>query len=367
MDSELGAVLVVGGCGFLGHHIVTRLLQSTSAQVSVFDLRPPRHRLSSVSYYDGDITSRAAVQRVLREVKPHVIIHTASPVAASFKGNTALYEKVNVEGTRNLLECAGESGSVKAFVYTSSASVVHDSASDLVDGDETLPVLRSPQQTEIYSHTKGIADDLVLSANRKYGDMLTLSIRPASMFGEWDVQLLPNMLNVYYTGKTKVQLGDNKNRFDFTYVGNAAHAHVLGAQKLLETHNFPERPGSHGRVDGEAFLVTNDEPYCFWDFAHEVWTTAGAKVDPKEIWVIPKNTALRMATILEWIFWFLFLGTKEPSFTRQKAKWSCMTRTFHIDKAKARLGYKPLWSVTEGIQRGVAWFEETRAKDKKIQ
>lgn len=65
--------------------------------------------------------------------------YTASPVVAS--GSTALYYKVNVEGTRNLIECAGKLGGVKAFVYTSSAAVVHDSVSDLMDADERLPVL----------------------------------------------------------------------------------------------------------------------------------------------------------------------------------------------------------------------------------
>jgi len=367
MSSELGSVLVIGGCGFLGHHIVSQLLESPSAQVTVLDLRTTRNRFPSVSYYDGDITSSTAVQSVLQEVKPQVIIHTASPVVASFVGSTTLYHKVNVEGTRNLLEWAGKVGCVKAFIYTSSASVVHDSVSDLVNADETFPVLRSPQQREIYSHTKGIADDLVLAANRKYGDMLTVAIRPAGIFGEGDVQMLPNMLNVYYTGKTKFQLGDNKNWFDFTYVGNVAHAHILAAKELLKTHTLPVQPPDHERVDGEAFFVTNDEPFHFWDFARTVWAAAGDKTNLKDVWVIPKNAGLMIATLMEWIFWLLFWGAKEPSFTRQKVKFSCMTRTYRIDKAKSRLGYKPLWSMNEGIKRGVVWFEKEKGKEKKTQ
>lgn len=51
----------------------------------------------------------------------------------------------------------------------------------------------------------------VLAANRKYEDMLTLVIRPAGIFEESDVQMLPNLLNMYYTEKTKIQLDNNKN------------------------------------------------------------------------------------------------------------------------------------------------------------
>ena len=194
------------------------------------DLRTIHNRFLLVTYYDGDITSIADVQHVLDQVRPQVIIHTASPVVADFKGSSTLYHKVNVDGTRVLLECAGQIKSTRVFVYTSSASVVHDSVNDLVNADESLQVLRYPKQTEIYSHTKGLAEDFVLSSNRKYSNMLTVAIRPAGIFGEGDVQILPNMLNVHYTGKTKIQLGDNRNRFDFTNVGNVAYAHILAAK-----------------------------------------------------------------------------------------------------------------------------------------
>ena len=68
--------------------------------------------------------------------------------------------------------------------------------------------------------------------------MLTLALRPVSMFEEADVQQLPNMLQAYYDGRTKVQVGDNKKWFDFVYVGNVAHVRTLALQKLLETHAF---------------------------------------------------------------------------------------------------------------------------------
>ena len=370
MSTEIDSILVVGGCGFLGHHIVSQILQSKpslSSNISVLDLRTIRNRLPGVSYFDGDITSATAVESVLQATKPAVIIHTASPVVS--KSSTDLYEKVNINGTQNLLECAGKMG-VKAFVYTSSASVVHDSVSDLENADESFPILRSPQQKELYSHTKGVADDLVRAANRKHG-MLTVSIRPAGIFGEGDVQMIPGMLKAYYEGKHKYQLGRNTNPFDFTYVGNVAHAHILAAKQLLAESKQSVIPTKESavlaerRIEGEAFFVTNDEPRYFWDFARAVWRVAGDTRDPKRAWIIPKSIGLVLATLFEWIFWLIFFGTKEPSLTRQKVKYSCMTRTYRIDKIKARLGYRPQVELDDAIKRSVQWFLKESPQEKK--
>lgn len=354
---SLGSVLVTGGCGFLGHHIVSQLLESHSARVSVLDLRTDRNRLPSVSYYDGDITSEAVVHQVLEEVKPDVIFHTASPVPFDDSSNSdALYRRVNVEGTRNLLDLAASSGCVKAFVYTSSASIVHDTVSNLINADERWPVLRAPQQREYYSESKGIAEGLVLAANHQRGDMLTISMRPAGIFGEGDVQLVSNMLRAYRKGQTKFQLGKNDNLFDFTYVGNAAHAHILAACALLDTHRRSTRPGDGEKVDGECFFITNGSPVYFWDFARLVWKAAGDETEPCQVWVIQRTFGLALASVIEWVWWAL--GGWKPNLTRKSVNYSCMTRYYNINKAQRLLGYKPLWELEDSVFKTVQWFEQ---------
>lgn len=184
---EIGTVLVVGGCGFLGWHIVDQLLNFPSetdpsaaipklqgdpkfdcpplskrypkykATVSVVDLRTTNNRLPGASYYDGDITSVESMMEVFRKVKPDVVIHTASP--SMLEGNKPLLRKVNVDGTRTLLQVAGGEhgdwgGKCKAFVYTSSSSVVHDTQSDLINVTEEWPYIRGDLQREYYSETK---------------------------------------------------------------------------------------------------------------------------------------------------------------------------------------------------------------------
>lgn len=149
----LGNVLVIGGCGFLGHHIVNLLLKSYSAKISVLDLHTTRNRRpdsDGVAYYNGDITNLAELLRVFGEARPDVVIHTASPVAF---GKNEVFYKVNVLGTKSVVEACQQTG-VKALVYTSSASIVSDNSSDLINADERWPVIPAKQQTEYYSTTK---------------------------------------------------------------------------------------------------------------------------------------------------------------------------------------------------------------------
>lgn len=193
----------------------------------------------------------------------------------------------------------------------------------------------------------------MLSQNRavESPEFQTCAIRPSGIIGVGDFVVLPGILEAYYQGRTKFQLGSNRNLFDFTDNTNVAYAHCLAAVKLHEQRKMTHPPGPDMRVDGEVFIVTNDEPRYFWDLTRRVWQIAGDKTRPDEIITIPRFPAMVIATILEWAFWAIGLG--EPPLSRTKVRLSCMTRYFCIDKAKKRLGYAPLISLDEALVRGV--------------
>ncbi|KAE8445259.1 hypothetical protein EG329_013631 [Mollisiaceae sp. DMI_Dod_QoI] len=359
MDStqRIKSALVVGGCGSLGHRIVEGLLKlDPPPQVSVFDLQTKNNRVPSVEYYEVDITTKDEVHSALRKAQPQVIFHTASPPPSL--SDLDLYMRVNVGGTRNLVECAKELGT-QAFVYTSSASVVHDSVSDLVEGDDNLPLLYLPVQREIYSHTKALADQLVLDANSTTkGGMLTVSIRPASMFGEND-WTSKAMVDSAAAGKFKFQMGNGKNMFDWTYQENAVDAHILAAQALLRS--FVELPPDDMRVAGEGFLITNDEHIPFWDFARAIGDAAGYPTKIEEVRALPKFVGLTMAVIAEWWVWITSFGRQKSRMNRVAIRYSCMTRTYRIEKAKRILGYRPRVSLKEAIRRtGMSFRKESK-------
>ncbi|KAI9651023.1 erg26, C-3 sterol dehydrogenase [Ciborinia camelliae] len=359
--APLGRVLVIGGCGFLGHHIVSLLHDRYHCTISVLDLRTTRNRHSSqdITYHDGDITSIESLLSIFNLVKPDVVVHTASPVAIT--GTNELFHKVNVGGTKCVVEACQKTG-VKALVFTSSASIISDNTVDLVNADERWPVIPEKLQREYYSWTKAEAEAVVLDANRapESPKLLTASIRPSGIFGPGDVQLIPNLLNVHYTDRTGFQLGDNNNLFDFTFVKNVAHAHLLCAAALLATSKLNTTPLDTERVDGEAFLITNGSPVPFWDFARAVWRAAGSTKGTEHVWVIGKDFGLGLAGLVEGLFWIV---GKTPNLTRMKVNFSCMTRYFSIEKARSRLGYVPLVPLDEAIKITVKQFEEERVRE----
>lgn len=352
--SNLGSVLVIGGCGFLGSHVVRMLVEDyTCSTISVIDLRCTRNRCEGVQYHDADITDPERLVPLFDRIRPDVVIHTASPLA---QGNDTvhrdLFYKVNVEGTKTVVEACKKSG-VKALVFTSSASVISDNESDLINADERWPVIRGKKQTEYYSETKAEAEDVVLKANER-GKLLTVAIRPSGIFGEADTMVTVNMVKAFRQGKWKFQVGDNNNLFDFTYAGNVAHAHLLAARALLATHQAKTQPLDHERVDGEVFLITNDTPVYFWDFARLVYRAAGNREGLDKIWVLPRDVGIAMGWCSETAAWLL--RKPVPTFNRQRMVFSTMTRYYNISKAKRLLGYAPIVTLEEGIRRGVQYI-----------
>lgn len=364
----LGRVLVIGGNGFLGHHIINQALSDwTTEAVSSIDLRCDKNRNPSATYHECDITDIPKLASLFEKLSPDVVIHTASPAASSDTSvSKALFHRVNVQGTASVLQACQATPSIKALVYTSSASVISDNETDLRNADERWPVIRGALQKEYYSETKAAAEELVLQANRATEKkvLLTTALRPAGIFGEGDVQTLAGFLKAYRTGKTNIQLGDNTNIFDFTYVGNVAHAHLLAAQALLVTARASTAPLDHEKVDGEVFIITNDSPCYFWDFARAVWKAAGHEWPLSKngkgnglqgVWTLSKGMSLVLGSLSGFAFG---LVGKPPTFTRVRAVMATMTRYYNITKAKSVLGYEPLWTLQEGVDRGVGWFLE---------
>lgn len=190
--------------------------------------------------------------------------------------------------------------------------------------------------------------------------MLTCAIRPAGIFGEKDTTITKNLLEHGSRSSSttlRMQLGDNDNLFDFTYVGNIAYAHMLAARSLLATFARKEAglgaPLDHERVDGEAFNVTNDSPVYFWDMARAIWAVTGKIVEPDQVIRLPEWLLEPIGGIAETVMGIF--GRPPPRLTRRSVRYSCMTRYYSCNKAKFRLRYQPLVPLDEGIERAVGY------------
>eukprot|EP00026_Physarum_polycephalum_P005121 Phypoly_transcript_05149.p1 GENE.Phypoly_transcript_05149~~Phypoly_transcript_05149.p1 ORF type:complete len:354 (+),score=60.59 Phypoly_transcript_05149:142-1203(+) len=326
--------LVVGGCGFLGRYIVEQLL-ARGASVRVFDLRKGFED-SRVQFFVGNIRSADDLRPALTGVT--TVYNTVSPPHG---GTFQQYYGVNVEGTKILLEVARECG-VKQFIHTSSSSVVFG-GKDLNGVDETACFPK--KHIDPYSHTKEIAETYVLSQNGK-GGMLTVAIRPSGIFGPRDSQFFPTALKAAHDGKWKYQIGNGKNKQDFTYVGNVAHAHLLASDKLKENNN----------IGGQAYFITNDEPASPWKILGKMYTAFGYG-DPYI--AIPALLMIYFAMLVDLIVWILSpIVTLHPNFTYFRVVTVAANRYFNINKAKQDLGYKPIVPLWEALDLTIRYYQD---------
>ena len=186
---NIGPVLVVGGCGFVGFHIVRHLLQSSDCDsVHVISRNPTNNCLPGVQYHAGDITDLANIRSLILQICPSVVIHAACPNATT--ASAKAFHRVTVQGTQNLLQAATEAPSVKAFIFTSSA--VMAAGPEHIDLDESTPLADTDSNSYPYARTKALADKMVLEANnpRSEGDksgLLTACIRLPIVYGEVSV------------------------------------------------------------------------------------------------------------------------------------------------------------------------------------
>ncbi|KAF2446655.1 NAD(P)-binding protein [Karstenula rhodostoma CBS 690.94] len=220
---------------------------------------------------------------------PHLMVQSAT---------ARLFEEVNISGTKNLLKCIYEHRGVRMLIYTSSTGIIHNGYTDILNATEDVPIF--PNHPEYYglnarSGTKEEAEVIFRKANRKHG-LLTCILRCPTLYGEADNTTIPQIVGNAQAGRGNMQIGDGENMFDYLYLGNAAYAHRLAANKLLRLmwrhHHLPRMEGS---MVGSLSSQTK-----FWDFVKAVGTAAGCGVIRENVKVVPTWLYYAMAVIAKW-------------------------------------------------------------------
>ncbi|KAJ5771699.1 hypothetical protein N7520_002228 [Penicillium odoratum] len=361
-SNKFGSVLVTGGNGFIAYHIIAKILEEEpDCIIHSIDVNTDRNRHPdpNVHYHYGDLSSAADVQRIMQLSRPVTIFHTASPEFSD--APESAYRGIIVDGARYLIEAAVKLNTVKALVNTSTSGVINDNHTDLIDATEEMPILRPPRQKRLYCIAKADAEDIIQAANRNGGQddhgIMTCAIRPSLAFGERDAGTLGKMFAVARQGKSRFQMGKGQNPYDFVYVGNLADAHLLAAHGLLDAWGKPPPTDkAAGRVDGECFHITNEDPWLFWDFQRAVSAITGNPIRPEDVIVIPKWVGLTIGFVNEWVAWLVY--GKKANMTREGIRFSTLMRTLNGSKARRVLGYRPKVNMQEGLERSVNWFME---------
>ncbi|KAH5207282.1 hypothetical protein HBI62_234220 [Parastagonospora nodorum] len=331
-------ILITGGCGFLGTSLISALLATNRYSITAIDITPPslgtRTFPTTVRYVRADVLDPSALATVFAEAQPAIVIHAVGvfPVGVarySMKGKDAVF-KVNVEGTRNVVNAARECGA-RGLVYTSSTTVVVDDlANDFRNVDENWP---AGNVDTSYGQSKALAEEAVLAANDEA--FKTCVLRVAPMFGENDTLFIPTVHGLIAAGQTAFVIGTAENLQDFVYVGNAADAHVLAVANLLNSQT----------VAGEALFISNGEPISLRDLCLAIWKEFGHV--PKYSVRIPEGMAWWIAVITEVAGWVTGI---EGTLSRGVVSEACRDRYVSIVKAGRLLGYRPRVGLVEAVK-----------------
>jgi nucleoside-diphosphate-sugar epimerase len=229
----MGRVLVTGGAGFIGSHLVERLL-ARGDTVRVLDNFSTGHRqnltslseLGDLEVVEGDVRS---YERAHTAVQGCGIVfhHAALPSVPRSIGDPLTSNEVNVVGTLNVLLASRDSG-VRRVVFASSSSVYGENQ-ELPKREEMPAVPISP-----YAVAKLAAEGYCRSFNAVYS-LETISLRFFNVFGPRQdpnsqySAVIPAFIAAARTGRRPTVFGDGEQSRDFTFVSNAVDACILAA------------------------------------------------------------------------------------------------------------------------------------------
>eukprot|EP01135_Chromosphaera_perkinsii_P012003 Nk52_evm11s2568 gene=Nk52_evmTU11s2568 len=243
-------ILVTGGCGFIGSHVVVRLLREYGEAIELYNLdildycasmenvREVAH-LSNYHFIRGDIGSIDLVNYILKEHHIDTILHFAAQthVDNSF-GNSLSFTSTNVTGTHVLLESARLHNHLRRFIHVSTDEVYGESHQDEQQANTEEAVLRP---TNPYSASKAGGELLVQSYMKSF-HFPAIITRGNNVYGphQFPEKLVPKFICLLEQGKKCCLHGTGENQRSFLYVDDVAAAfqRILTHGKIGETYNI---------------------------------------------------------------------------------------------------------------------------------
>jgi nucleoside-diphosphate-sugar epimerase len=307
---------VTGGSGFIGGALIERLRREgwEVRALARSERAAERARELGAEPVMGDLDD-------LHVEGCEIAFHAAAKVEDF--GDPADFERVNVQGTRNVV-AACRAGGVRRLVHVGTEAALM-AGQPLVNVDESAPL--RPDSPALYPSTKAKAERLVRDAN---GDGLeTVVVRPRFVWGRGDATLLPRIVEMVRSGRFR-WVGGGRQLTATTHIDNTVEGLWLAATR-----------GPAGGV----YFVTDGEPVVFRDFMTAWVGTQGVEIPDKSVPPAVANAAARVAETL----WRRLKRPGNPPLTRFQVWVSSQECTIDISRAGRELAYRPVKSREDGL------------------
>lgn len=323
--------LVTGAPGWLGTEVVRRLHKRgqharclTLEGVDTSPLEP-----FDVSVYEGDVREPASLDDAF-EGGVDTVFHCAGMIHPPKLFGAHLFEEINADGTRNMLEAARQHG-CEHFVYISS------NAAQGFSDDQDAPMREDqepePEPESAYGRSKLAAEEHVRDYHDDYGIDSTI-VRPCWYYGPRQPDRMATLMRMIQEGDPIV-FGDGENHRSMTYIPA-----LVDALMLVDDHR--------STANGETYWITDETPYTTNHVYETIADLLGVEdLDPTYV-PTPISRLMEKADIL---------ADKLGVYQKHIHVAGEMSRGIAADPTKAseELGYEPPSSLREGMREAVEW------------
>jgi len=329
--------LITGATGLLGSHLAEQLLRRSES------VRALVRGDAGTSFLDkwgvqkvyGDLNDRSALARAFDGVR--TVYHAAARVGDW--GPWEEFERITIEGTRNMLEAA-EKARVERFVHISSISAYGHVDGEGLVLDETAPLGQKLYRWSYYSKAKVAAEELVWDFHRR-GRLAATIIRPSWLYGPRDRASIGRLVDAIRRGKARI-IGDGRNRLNLSYAGNVAEAAILAAGK--------------DEAKGEAYNCSSDGEITLQGYFDLIAEALGAEPVRRYVpYKVAKTAALLMEVAGR------LTGRSKPPMVSRYAVWLMGRRVFFSTEKIRRLGWVPTIDYATGVPLTVKWYLDEEA------
>ena len=315
--------LVTGATGLLGSWLTRRLVEAGADVVALVRDWVPESELvlsehvSRVKIVRGDVTDGALLERVMGEFEIDTVFHLAAQTIVSIANRNPLSTfETNVRGTWLLLEAARRSPRVRQVVVASS---------DKAYG--SCPTLPYTEDTPLrgehpYDVSKSCADLIAQSYAKTY-ELPVVVTRCGNFYGGGDLnwnRIVPGTIRSLHRQQAPVIRSDGKYVRDYIHVDDGAAAYMLLAERLAEQRDLA----------GLAFNFSTHERFNVLELVERIRARMQSPLSP------------------------IVMG---------QATGEIVEQSLNADFARQRLGWQPLFSLEQGLDRTIEWYEKFFARD----